>query len=124
MMDNIRKDHDGVHLDYLVTERQNFDQAAFGLLQLFQQAQRNYPDEPRHLHLAIEGHRLPNGAFDSDMFELQSKFLMEFLMEYLTSATMAFGQVRNPKPQKNAVPPLNIFQRDEPGSGGANRLNY
>ena len=118
IMGNIRKDHDGVHLDYSVTQRQNFDQAVFGLLQLVQEAQRDYPDEPRHLQLAVEGHRLPNGAFDSDMFELQSKFLMEFLMEYLTSANTAFVLVKNPKPQKNVVPPLNIFQRDQ-SSGGS-----
>ncbi len=114
-MGDIRKDHDGVHLDYSVTERQNFDLAVFGLLQLVQQAQRDHPDEPRHLHLVIEGHRLPNGDFDHDAFELQSKFLMEFLMEYLTRATIPSCEVRNPKPQKNVVPPLNIFQRDEPG---------
>ena len=75
-MGHIRKDHDGVHLDYSVTERQDFDQAVFGLLQLVQQAQREHPDEPRHLHLAIEGHRLPNGDFDLDALELQSKFLI------------------------------------------------
>ena len=114
IMPDIRKDHDGVHLDYSVTERQNFDQAAFGLLQLLQQAQRDYPNEPRHLHLTIEGHRLPNGAFDPDAFELQSKFLMEFLMGYLTSATIPLSQVRNPHPQKNTIPPLNIFRRDNP----------
>ncbi len=68
----IRKDDDAVHLDYIVPERQNFDQAVYWLLQLLQQAQRDYPREPRHLHLAIEGHRLPNGNFDQDMLELQS----------------------------------------------------
>jgi hypothetical protein len=88
-MGHIRKDHDGVHLDYSVTEGQDFDQAVFGLLQLVQQAQRDHPDEPRHLHLAIERHRLPNGDFDLDALELQSKFLMEFLMEYLAGATPA-----------------------------------
>ena len=113
-MGHIRKDHDGVHLDYSVTERQDFDQAVFGLLQLVQQAQQEHPDEPRHLHLVIEGHRLPNGDFDLDALELQSKFLMEFLMEYLTGATIPSCEVRNPKPQKNVVPPLNIFQRDKP----------
>ena len=113
-MGEIRKDHDGVHLDYCVTEDQNFDGAVFGLLQLLQQAQRDHPDSPRHLHLAVEGHRLPNGAFDPDAFELQSKFLMEFLMEYLTHATIPLCEVKNPRPQKNSIPPLTIFQRDTP----------
>jgi len=49
-MGDIRKNDDGVHLDYTVTERQNFDQAVYCLLQLLQQAQREYPGEPRHLH--------------------------------------------------------------------------
>jgi hypothetical protein len=65
--------------------------------------------------ITIEGHRLPNGAFDLDASELQSKFLMEFLMEYLTGATIALFEARNPKPQKNDIPPLNIFQPDNPG---------
>lgn len=113
-MSQIRKGHDGIHLDYSVPERQGFDQAVFGLLQLVQQAQQDYPDEPRHLHLSIEGHRLSNGDFDLDTFELQSKFLMEFLMVYLSSATTAFCEVKNPKPQQNIIPPLSIYQRDNP----------
>jgi hypothetical protein len=111
-MDGIRKDNDGVHLHYCVTERQDFYRAVFGVLQLLQQAQRDYPDQPRHLHLAIEGHRFPNGAFDHDTFELQSKFLMEFLMEHLTSAIIPMCEMRNPRQQKNIIPPLNIFDRD------------
>ena len=114
-MGNIRKAGDGVHLDYTVTERQNFEQAVYWLLQLLQEAQRDYPDEPRHLHLAIEGHRLPNGDFDHDMLELQSKFLTEFLIDYLTSATIPLCEIRNPRPQKKEIPPLSIFQRDESG---------
>jgi hypothetical protein len=47
--------------------------------------------------------------------ELQSKFLMEFLMQYLAGATTALCEVKNPRPQKNDIPPLNIFQRDNPG---------
>lgn len=110
----IREDYDGVHLDYSVSARQNFDQAVFGLHQLVQHAQRDHPDAPRHLHLTVEGHRLLNGNFDLDALELQSKFLMEFLMEYLTRATTHFCEVSNPKPQKNDLPPLTIFQRDKP----------
>ena len=111
-MGHIRKDDDGVHLGYTVTERQNFNQAVYWFLQLLQQAQRDYPGQPRHLHLAIEGHRLPNGDFDHDMLELQSKFLMEFLMEYLTRASIPPCEVNNPRPQKNEIPALGIFQRD------------
>ena len=114
-MENINKDNDGVHLNYTVTAKQDFDQAVFGLLQLLQQAQKDYSGEARYLHLFIEGHRLPNGDFDHDALELQSKFLIEFLMEYLTGATTAFCELRNPKPQKNVIPPLNIFQRDNYG---------
>jgi hypothetical protein len=72
------------------------------------------PGQPRHLHLAIKGHRLPNGDFDHDMLELQSKFLMEFLMEYLTRASIPPCEVNNPRPQKNEIPSLGIFQRDNP----------
>jgi hypothetical protein len=115
-MGEIRKDHDGVHLNYTVTERQNLEQAVYWLLQLLQETQRDYTDQPRHLHLAIEGHRLPNGAFDHDMFELQSKFLMEFLMDYLTRASIPLCEVENPRPQKNDIPTLTIFQRDPPAA--------
>ncbi len=110
----IRKDYDAVHLDYIVPERQSFDQAVYWLLQLLQRAQRDYPGEPRHLHLAIQGHRLPNGDFDQDMLELQSKFLMEFLMEYLAHASILPCEVNNPHPQKNEIPALGIFKRDNP----------
>lgn len=113
-MSSLRKDYDGVHLDYAFTKQQNFDQAVFGLLQLLQQAQREFPDEARYLHLTIEGHRLGNGDFDHDAFELQSKFLMEFLMDFLAGATIPLAVFRNPKPQINSIPPLNIFQRDNP----------
>jgi hypothetical protein len=36
-------------------------------------------------------------------------------MEFLPGATIPSCEVRNPKPQKNVIPPLNMFQRDEPG---------
>ena len=49
-MGDIRKDDDGVYLDYPDTERQNFDPAVYRLLQLLQQAQWEYRGEPRHLH--------------------------------------------------------------------------
>ena len=112
----IRKDDNGVYLDYIVQERQNFDQAVYCLLQLLQHAQRDYPGEPRHLRLAIEGHRLPNGDFDNEMMELQTKFLGDFLMQYLTRATISPCELNNPHPQKNEIPTtLSIFQRDNPG---------
>jgi hypothetical protein len=112
----IRKDDSGVHLDYIVPERQNFDQAVYWLLRFLQQAQRDYPGEPRHLHLAIEGHRLPNGDFDKDMLELQTKFLADFLIQYLTRASIPPCELNNPHPQKNEIPTtLSIFQRDNPG---------
>jgi len=50
IMGDIRKDDDGVYLDYPDTERQNFDPAVYRLLQLLQQAQWEYRGEPRHLH--------------------------------------------------------------------------
>ena len=113
----IRKDDNGgVYLDYIVQERQNFDHAVHCLLQLLQHAQRDYPGEPRHLRLAIEGHRLPNGDFDNEMMELQTKFLADFLMQYLTRATILPCELNNPHPQKNEIPEtLSIFQRDNPG---------
>jgi len=114
-MGHIHQDLDGVHLEYCFTARQDFDQAVFGLLQLLQQAQRDFPDEPRYLHLTIEGHRFPNGDIDLDAHELQSKFLMEFLMEYLTGAILPLCVVNNPQPQKNGIPALSIFKRDNPG---------
>lgn len=114
-MSELPPDQGVIQLVYKFTDRQDFNQAAHELLQFLSAAQRDHPNQPRKLHLYIEGHRLPNGNLDLDAMELQSKFLFEFLLQFFTSAKTPNGEFKNPQAQVNVIPPLNIFSRHHPG---------
>ena len=75
-----------VALYYRAKARQGFLESARQLFHLVRDAQERFPNRRRYLHLEIEGHRNKEGGYDFDMLELQSKFMTEFLMPYLTEA--------------------------------------
>ena len=58
------------------------------------------------------------------MFELQSKFMMEFLIQFLTSAEFPAGKIQNPNPQINEIPPsLDLIKIDRPPTAGSDAFN-
>ncbi len=110
---------DGVALYHVVAVNEGFDKAALHLLQLIRRAQQEYPGQKRTLHLDIEGHRNATGGFDQDMLELQSKFMTEFLIRFLSRVLLPLATLQNPQPQKNEIPDeLTVISVDrKPGEG-------
>jgi hypothetical protein len=63
-----------------VMSHEPFEAVAQDLFQLVAEAQKHSPNQKRSLYLDIDGHRLSNGAFDDDMFELMKDFLIIHLL--------------------------------------------
>lgn len=103
-------------LYHCVYAEENFNDAAHALFDVVAYAQRTFPGAERHLFVDIEGHRMPNDAFDHDMFELQKDFLLGYLMHFLTEARVPLVRARNPNPQQEDLPEeLHIYAAsDEP----------
>jgi hypothetical protein len=102
-----------VIIAHRVLVHETFDKAAQTLLRLLHGAQLQSPDAERILYLDIDGHTNPSGGFDDDMYELQTKFMAEILMKFLTRAETPLGEYRNPLPQDNNIPSiLNLIKMD------------
>jgi HNH endonuclease. len=95
--------HKGVAIYHYVYKHEDFIITANILFKLLQNAQRQFPDKPRHLYLDIEGHRNNLGGYDNDMFEIQRYFLLENFLKYFTEIHIPFGNVKNDE-QNNIVP--------------------
>ena len=53
------------------------------------------------------------------MLELQTKFMGEFLIQFLTRVETPLGAFQNPNPQNNVIPEsLNLIKVDQPPSDG------
>lgn len=91
-------------LYHCVYAEEDFKDAAHALFDVVAYAQRTFPGAERHLFVDIEGHRLPNEAFDGDMFELQKDFLLGYLMHFLTEARVPLMHVKNPNLQQEDLP--------------------
>jgi hypothetical protein len=110
---------DTLAIAHRVLAHEDFNRTAQILLGLLNKAQRQYPGRKRCLYLEIDGHRNSEGGFDNDMFELQSKFMGEFLMHFLTRAETPFGAFQNPNSQKNEIPErLDLIKVDRPPADG------
>jgi len=58
------------------------------------------------------------------MFELQTKFMGEVLIQFLSGAETPLGGFQNPKPQNDEIPKeLNLLKIDHPASGGPGESN-
>jgi hypothetical protein len=111
-----------IAIAHRVFPHEDFDQTAHILLKLLRNAQSKFPGAKRSLFLDIDGHRNSNGQFDEDMLELQSKFMREFLIQFLSRTVTPLGDLENPAPQNDAIPEeLNLVRVDPPppsrGSG-------
>lgn len=102
---NVMRSKNKIALYHVVFEWENFETAAKMLFEIVKNAQQQCPNAERCLFLDIDGHRNSKGGFDQDMFELQSKFLLEVLMPFLTEASTPLGKIVN-KNQKNDIPDL------------------
>jgi hypothetical protein len=97
---------------HCVYEQEGFEATAQSLFELVKSAEKKFPGKKRRLYLDIEGHKNSEGGFDSDMMEIQTKFLTEFLGHFLTAFSTPLGHCANPKPQDNDLPPALVI-RDE-----------
>lgn len=89
---------------HIVYEHEKFEDAASTIFGLVSNSQKSSPGCKRTLYLDIEGHRNQEGEFDNDMFELQSKYMFEFLFKYLSKVYMPLGAFENKKKQRNDIP--------------------
>lgn len=95
---------------HAVLEDENFAVSAKMLYKSVYLAQVKSPNQPRVLYLYICGHRNAQGGFDRDMFELQTNFMLQLLLPYLTEAHMPLASITNNKLQQNDLQEeLSIF---------------
>ena len=115
----MRDPADAIAIVHRAHAHEDFNRTAQILLVLLNKAQSQHPGKKRCLYLEIDGHRNSAGGFDNDMFELQSKFMGEFLIQFLTRAESPLGAFQNPNPQNNEIPEsLNLIKIDRPPSDG------
>ena len=109
---------DAIAIVHRVHVDEDFSRSAQILLVLLNKAQLQHPGRKRCLYLEIDGHRDSKGDFDHDMFELQTKFMMDFLLQFLTRVEMPSGSIQNPNPQNDVIPEnLSLIKIDRPSDG-------
>ena len=89
---------------YSVKPHEDFETAAQRLFELVQKAQRTQPGRRRIIFLDIEGHRNARGGFDADMIELQERFLIGFLGDYVAELGLPLGHIVNANGQRDDLP--------------------
>jgi hypothetical protein len=110
---------DAIAIVHRVHVDEDFSRSAQILLVLLNKAQLQHPGRKRCLYLEIDGHRDSKGDFDHDMLELQSKFMADFLIRFLTRAETPLAVFQNPKPQINDIPErLDLIKFDRPPTDG------
>jgi hypothetical protein len=104
-----------VAIYHRVYAHETFEQTVPKLVKLVQSAQHQQPDKPRHLYLDIDGHKLPDGAWDRDMWELQYHFIMEGgFHRFFSEINVPVGSFRCKEPQINEIPDeINVFDPDK-----------
>jgi hypothetical protein len=104
------QDHKGrlkskyIAIYHMVFAKEKIDPAAKHIFDLIKHAQEFSPGQRRILYLDIEGHRNDIGGFDRGMFELQTSFLLGYMMPYLTELVMPLGHFINQRGQRNDLP--------------------
>ena len=88
-----------VAIYHVVYADEDFDSAAKALFELTRKAIEEVPSKPRVLYLDIDGHRLKDGAFDNDMWELQFYFILQNLLYYYTEIHLPIVNLKNPYQQ-------------------------
>lgn len=99
---------------HVVYEKEDFKDAANAIIELTREAIKKYKSKRRVLYLDIDGHRLPNGAFDHDMWELQYDFILQNLIHYYSEIHMPLASIENPYEQINdSIPEKFIIYEEE-----------
>ncbi len=83
-----------------------FSEAAPVLQAIVEEAAAQFPGQPRHLHLDVDGHRNPAGGFDRDAYELMAHFVPRALMHYLDEARTPLCVFSNPEPSDAISSPI------------------
>jgi hypothetical protein len=108
----LEPDERAIAIYHCVYEQEGFETTAQSLFELVKRAEQKFPGKKRNLYLDIEGHKNSVGGFDTDMMEIQTKFLTDFLAHHLSECSTPLGHWTNSKPQDNDIPPALII-RDE-----------
>lgn len=100
---------------HVVYENENFHDAANAIIELTRETQKKDKKKRRALYLDIDGHRLKNGAFDQDMWELQYNFILQNMIHYYTEVHLPLISIKNPYEQINDLIPdkFIIYEEDE-----------
>jgi len=98
---------------HVVYESEDFNDAAKTLINLTSMAQNKAPNKRRALFLDIDGHRLKDGAFDHDMWELQFNFILNNLLYYYSEIHLPIITLYNPYAQLEDPIPKNIVIYNE-----------
>lgn len=88
-----------VAIYHIVFKNENFNDAAQAIMDLTRESVKKYKNKKRVLYLDIDGHRLKDGAFDSDMWELQFNFIIQNLLFYYSEINLPIGSIINPYEQ-------------------------
>ena len=101
---DITPDKDGIAIYHIIYKNEDFETASQDLFKLTHTAQQKYPNKKRRLYLDIEGHRLKDGAFDQDMFELQYNFILQNLFHYYSEIHIPLISAKNKYKQLENLP--------------------
>ncbi|EAC5507218.1 DUF5677 domain-containing protein [Listeria monocytogenes] len=91
-------------LYYRVSKNTNFETAAREIFDLLVETQQQSENQPRFLHVEIDGHLNELNEFDNDMLKLQQEFGEMFLLQFFTSIRFPLLTKKNPKKQINDIP--------------------
>lgn len=101
-----------VAIYHVVYEDEDFNDAVNSLIELTRATQQKELNKRRVLYLDIEGHRLKDGAFDHDMWELQFYFILQNLLYYYTEIHLPILTFYNPYTQLEDPIPENLIILD------------
>ena len=93
-----------VALYHVMRAHEDFETTAQALVEVVRYAVREFPGQRRLLYFDVEEHRNTAGGFDRDAYQIQQRFLIGFLMPYLSELHIPLGTVVNPKAQRDDIP--------------------
>ena len=108
-----KKDEKVIAVYHYIYKNEDFKKAATDLMDLTREGVKNYKNKKRVLFLDIEDHRLKDGAFDQDMWELQFNFICQNLFYYYSEINLPIVQIINPYEQLEEEIPEEFIIYDE-----------
>lgn len=108
----IKEDEKGIAIYHCIKKYEDFNRAANNLFNLVKEAKEKYPERKIGVYIDIEGHKTREGAFDEDMFELQSYFIMEQIYPYVSEIHEPLAEIKNNNP-KNNIPKQLLIKKEE-----------